>query len=51
MSDEQTIPLFVLPAGIFPTVREQLCLEPRYKQMLDDCTIDEYPFGYDCSRF
>ena len=47
MSDEQTIPLFVLPAGIFPTVREQLrVFEPRYKQMLDDCTIDEYPFGY-----
>lgn len=47
MSDEQIAPLFVLPSGIFPTVREQLrVFEPRYKQMLDDCTIDEYPFGY-----
>ena len=47
MSEEQTIPLFVLPSGIFPTVREQLrVFEPRYKQMLDDCTIDEHPFGY-----
>ena len=42
-----TIPLFVLPSGIFPTVSESLrVFEPRYKQMLDDCTIDEKPFGY-----
>ena len=47
MSGEQTIPLFVLPSGIYPTVREQLrVFEPRYKQMLDDCAIDEHPFGY-----
>jgi Lon protease-like protein len=42
-----TIPLFVLPSGIFPSVSESLrVFEPRYKQMLDDCTIDEKPFGY-----
>ena len=47
MTGAQTIPMFVLPSGIFPTVSEPLRLfEPRYKQMLDDCTIDERPFGY-----
>ena len=47
MSEEMTIPLFVLPSGIFPTVSESLrVFEPRYKQMLDDCSIDEKPFGY-----
>ena len=47
MSEKMTIPLFVLPFGIFPSVSESLrVFEPRYKQMLDDCTIDEKPFGY-----
>ena len=47
MSEKMTIPLFVLPCGIFPSVSESLrVFEPRYKQMLDDCTIDEKPFGY-----
>ncbi|OUV40933.1 MAG: hypothetical protein CMA18_007160 [Methanobacteriota archaeon] len=47
MSEKMTIPLFVLPTGIFPSVSESLrVFEPRYKQMLDDCTIDEKPFGY-----
>jgi Lon protease-like protein len=47
MSEKMTIPLFVLPSGIFPTVSESLrVFEPRYKQMLDDCSIDEKPFGY-----
>ena len=47
MSVKMTIPLFVLPSGIFPSVSESLrVFEPRYKQMLDDCTIDEKPFGY-----
>ena len=47
MSESQKIPLFVLPAGIFPTVEEPLrVFEPRYKQMLDDCVLDEKPFGY-----
>ena len=47
MAGDQTVPLFVLPSGIFPSVNEPLrVFEPRYKQMLDDCTIDEQPFGY-----
>jgi Lon protease-like protein len=47
MSDGETIPLFVLPSGIFPSLSEPLrVFEPRYKQMLDDCTIDDLPFGY-----
>ena len=47
MSEKMTIPLFVLPSGIFPSVSESLrVFEPRYKQMLDDCTSDEKPFGY-----
>ena len=47
MTQTLKIPLFVLPAGIFPTVEEPLrVFEPRYKQMLDDCVLDEKPFGY-----
>ena len=47
MSQLMTIPLFVLPSAIFPSVSETLrVFEPRYKQMLDDCTIDEKQFGY-----
>ena len=47
MSDKETIPLFVLPSGIFPSVNEPLrVFEPRYKQMLDDCALDEVSFGY-----
>ena len=47
MSEKMTVPLFVLPSGIFPSVSESLrVFEPRYKQMLEDCTIDEKPFGY-----
>ena len=47
MSDRETIPLFVLPTGIFPSISEPLrVFEPRYKQMLDDCTLDDLPFGY-----
>ena len=47
MTQTVKIPLFVLPAGIFPTVEEPLrVFEPRYKQMLDDCVLDEKPFGY-----
>ena len=39
MSEKMTIPLFVLPSGIFPTVSESLrVFEPRYKQMLDHFT-------------
>lgn len=47
MAQTMKIPLFVLPVGIFPTVEEPLrVFEPRYKQMLDDCVLDEKPFGY-----
>ena len=47
MSQHLTIPLFVLPSAIFPTISESLrVFEPRYKQMLDDCSIDGKPFGY-----
>ncbi|CAI8192040.1 MAG: Uncharacterised protein [Methanobacteriota archaeon] len=47
MSQLLTIPLFVLPSAIFPSVSESLrVFEPRYKQMLDDCTIEEKQFGY-----
>jgi Lon protease-like protein len=47
MTQTVKIPLFVLPAGIFPTVEEPLrVFEPRYKQMLDDCVLDGKPFGY-----
>ena len=47
MSQLMTIPLFVLPSAIFPSVSETLrVFEPRYKQMLDDCAIDEKQFGY-----
>ena len=46
MPEVQTVPLFVLPSGIFPMANEPLrVFEPRYKQMLDDCSIDELPFG------
>ncbi|MAO70251.1 MAG: hypothetical protein CL983_04130 [Euryarchaeota archaeon] len=47
MEDKLVIPLFVLPNGIFPTSEEPLrVFEPRYKQMLDDCILNELPFGY-----
>ena len=47
MEDKLVVPLFVLPNGIFPTSEEELrVFEPRYKQMLDDCILNELPFGY-----
>ena len=40
-------PLFVLPMGIFPMCKEPLrVFEPRYKQMLDDCVLNNSQFGY-----
>ena len=40
-------PLFVLPMGLFPhTVEPLRVFEPRYKQMLDDCVLNDKPFGY-----
>ncbi|MBK00353.1 MAG: hypothetical protein CMB48_05295 [Euryarchaeota archaeon] len=47
MEDKLVVPLFVLPNGIFPTSEEPLrVFEPRYKQMLDDCILNDLPFGY-----
>ena len=47
MAPSRTVPLFVLPMGIFPLTQEPLrVFEPRYKQMLDDCVLEESPFGY-----
>ena len=47
MEPARTIPLFVLPMGLFPhTVEPLRVFEPRYKQMLDDCVLSDSPFGY-----
>ena len=47
MDDSRIVPLFVLPMGIFPLTQEPLrVFEPRYKQMLDDCVLEDAPFGY-----
>ena len=42
-----SLPLFVLPRGLLPECEEPLRIfEPRYKQMMDDCVLDDVPFGY-----
>ena len=47
MAEVLTVPLFVLPMGIFPMCQEPLrVFEPRYKQMLDDCVLNNSDFGY-----
>jgi Lon protease-like protein len=47
MTASKIVPLFVLPMGIFPLTQEPLrVFEPRYKQMLDDCILEDAPFGY-----
>ena len=47
MAEVVTVPLFVLPMGIFPMCQEPLrVFEPRYKQMLDDCVLNNSDFGY-----
>ena len=47
MVEVLTVPLFVLPMGIFPMCQEPLrVFEPRYKQMLDDCVLNNSDFGY-----
>ena len=47
MTESFTVPLFVLPMGIFPMCQEPLrVFEPRYKQMLDDCVLNNSEFGY-----
>jgi Lon protease-like protein len=44
--DEETLPLFVLPMVLFPGETQELrVFEPRYRQMLDTCILDERPFG------
>ncbi|DAC10151.1 MAG TPA: hypothetical protein HA276_02605 [Candidatus Poseidoniaceae archaeon] len=46
MDDERSLPLFVLPMTLMPGEVTQLrVFEPRYKQMLDSCILDERPFG------
>ena len=47
MTESFAVPLFVLPMGIFPMCQEPLrVFEPRYKQMLDDCVLNNSEFGY-----
>ncbi len=42
----QTLPLFVLPMVLMPgEIQELRIFEPRYRQMLDDCLLDEKNFG------
>ena len=44
--DDETLPLFVLPMVLFPGELQELrVFEPRYRQMLDTCILDERPFG------
>ena len=46
MSDSETLPVFVLPMVVLPGEIQQLRIfEPRYRQMLDDCLLDEKNFG------
>ena len=46
MSDDRALPLFVLPMVVLPGEIQQLRIfEPRYRQMLDDCLLDEKNFG------
>ena len=41
-----TLPLFVLPMVVMPgEIQELRVFEPRYRQMLDDCLLDENNFG------
>ncbi|MDA7845752.1 LON peptidase substrate-binding domain-containing protein [Euryarchaeota archaeon] len=42
----ETLPLFVLPMVLMPgEVQELRVFEPRYRQMLDDCVLDNKNFG------
>ncbi|MDE0857252.1 MAG: LON peptidase substrate-binding domain-containing protein [Candidatus Poseidoniaceae archaeon] len=46
MSNQATLPLFVLPMVLMPgEVQELRVFEPRYRQMLDDCVLDNKNFG------
>jgi Lon protease-like protein len=42
----ENLPLFVLPMVLMPgEIQELRVFEPRYRQMLDDCLLDELNFG------
>ena len=46
MTESGTLPLFVLPMVLVPGEIQSLRIfEPRYRQMLDDCILDDKPFG------
>ena len=46
MAETGTLPLFVLPMVLVPGEIQSLRIfEPRYRQMLDDCLLDDKPFG------
>ena len=46
MTDSGNLPLFVLPMVLVPGEIQSLRIfEPRYRQMLDDCILDDKPFG------
>ena len=43
---DEILPIFPLGLVLLPGEPEQLRIfEPRYKQMLDDCVLDDRPFG------
>ncbi|CAI8159828.1 MAG: Uncharacterised protein [Methanobacteriota archaeon] len=43
---QDVLPLFVLPMVLMPgEIQELRIFEPRYRQMLDSCILDEKPFG------
>ncbi|MDB2397697.1 hypothetical protein N9V82_00560, partial [Candidatus Poseidoniales archaeon] len=46
MTEQASLPLFVLPMVLMPgEVQELRVFEPRYRQMLDDCLLDNKNFG------
>jgi len=46
MTRQASLPLFVLPMVLMPgEVQELRVFEPRYRQMLDDCVLDNKNFG------
>lgn len=46
MTSQDVLPLFVLPMVLMPgEVQELRVFEPRYRQMLDDCLLDNKNFG------
>ncbi|MEC7096806.1 MAG: LON peptidase substrate-binding domain-containing protein [Candidatus Thermoplasmatota archaeon] len=46
MASTGNLPLFVLPMVLVPGEIQSLRIfEPRYRQMLDDCLLDDKPFG------